>query len=112
MSVTIVFYDVKGSMDDIYDSSKIITTKYKTNKNVPDIPNPTPKDLFESLPESFTKFWRIIWAGNVLDWNDCIPPTADGKTLYMISPICHWSNVNFKNNDPLTIKPSMGWEKL
>ena len=101
MSITIVFDLVQGDLDDIYNLSKVTTTKYTVTKNVPPIPTLTFRDLFYYLPYTFTQFWKVMYNGNILDWDEPIPQRMINQTVHLVAPMGHWSHPSYQANNPL-----------
>lgn len=109
MSITFRFQHVHGSYDDIHDRSKIVTVTYETTLIVPQVPNPTLRMLFKPQSKCFTNFWRVIWAGEPLDWDDALPPSANEQTLTMVGSIAHWASDNYVRNFPILALPNIIW---
>ncbi len=111
MSVTFKFGYTVGSYDNIHDHSKARHTRYSVTLPVPEIINPTFADVLRPLSSCFTQFWRIVYAGNIIHWNDAIPPSFDGKHVHLVAPIGHWSRKGYAENFPIFALPHVDWIK-
>ena len=111
MALSFIFSHYHGSYDNVHEIKFVKSVTWKTTIDVPNVANPTYRDVLVPKSKCFSDFWRLCYAGNFLRWDDPVPPTMDGKTIHMVAVIGHWASTDYARNFPVFALPHIDWIK-
>ena len=104
---------VVGSRHDIHNPQKVRSTKYEAVMHIDSVSDLSYKELFSrysnsDIPSSFWVGWRLIKAGNEIDWDELASPQP--TALHLVRRIGHWSRIPLEAN-PLMYFPCKVWKE-
>jgi hypothetical protein len=98
-TVKFIWHKTTGDETKPHDFSKVETIKYTGRAKLSDEKSQTYRELLKPSDE-FSRFWRLIFAGKQLSWDEQAQPNV---TINLVAQIGHWSSDSYQRNDPLNL---------